>query len=220
MTDIRPTHRHKPAARRETADQLRARIPGWGADLDPKDRPSVPKRAVHQDADRRALGVPRAAAGEVAARAVGRARLPDAGVRHGPAAEGPVRGDPEALLRRYSEGRAAHWLLLVARRPRRRRGGATSAFLRHTAAGQPGHRDRGAERVHPLRALVTSRARSAPISCTSRWTRSSWPARGSPRGPVRCSARAAWPGRSRADGTRAAGQTSVTTRSRPWRFAR
>ena len=28
---------------RETADQLRARIPGWGADLDPADRPSYPK---------------------------------------------------------------------------------------------------------------------------------------------------------------------------------
>ena len=27
----------------DTADQLRARIPGWGVDLDPKDRPSVPK---------------------------------------------------------------------------------------------------------------------------------------------------------------------------------
>ena len=27
----------------ETPDQLRARIPGWGADLDPKDRPSVPR---------------------------------------------------------------------------------------------------------------------------------------------------------------------------------
>ena len=25
------------------SDELRARIPGWGADLDPKDRPSVPK---------------------------------------------------------------------------------------------------------------------------------------------------------------------------------
>ena len=29
--------------REQTADQLRARIPGWGVDLDPKDRPSVPK---------------------------------------------------------------------------------------------------------------------------------------------------------------------------------
>ena len=27
----------------ETADDLRARIPGWGVDLDPKDRPSVPQ---------------------------------------------------------------------------------------------------------------------------------------------------------------------------------
>src|SRR4029450_9615665 len=27
----------------ETADDLRARIPGWGADLNPTDRPSVPK---------------------------------------------------------------------------------------------------------------------------------------------------------------------------------
>jgi hypothetical protein len=27
----------------ESPEQLRARIPGWGADLDPKDRPSVPK---------------------------------------------------------------------------------------------------------------------------------------------------------------------------------
>ena len=25
------------------AEELRARIPGWGADLDPKDRPSVPR---------------------------------------------------------------------------------------------------------------------------------------------------------------------------------
>lgn len=31
------------ALRTESADELRARIPGWGADLDPKDRPSVPR---------------------------------------------------------------------------------------------------------------------------------------------------------------------------------
>src|ERR687886_1108970 len=28
---------------RETPEQLRSRIPGWGADLDPADRPSYPK---------------------------------------------------------------------------------------------------------------------------------------------------------------------------------
>src|SRR3954447_589126 len=33
---------HKPPIA-ESSDELRARIPGWGADLDPKDRPSVPK---------------------------------------------------------------------------------------------------------------------------------------------------------------------------------
>ena len=33
---------HKPPAA-ETSEQLRARIPGWGVDLDPKDRPSHPK---------------------------------------------------------------------------------------------------------------------------------------------------------------------------------
>ena len=27
----------------ESSDELRARIPGWGADLDPADRPSVPR---------------------------------------------------------------------------------------------------------------------------------------------------------------------------------
>ena len=31
------------APQRETSEQLRARIPGWGVDLDPADRPSVPK---------------------------------------------------------------------------------------------------------------------------------------------------------------------------------
>src|SRR5829696_5627887 len=30
-------------AHTDTAEQLRARIPGWGVDLDPKDRPSVPQ---------------------------------------------------------------------------------------------------------------------------------------------------------------------------------
>lgn len=33
----------KPALR-ESAEALRARIPGWGADLDPADRPSYPPR--------------------------------------------------------------------------------------------------------------------------------------------------------------------------------
>jgi hypothetical protein len=33
----------------ETPEQLRERIPGWGADLDPKDRPSVPMLQFQKD---------------------------------------------------------------------------------------------------------------------------------------------------------------------------
>jgi hypothetical protein len=38
----------------ESSDQLRARIPGWGADLDPADRPSVPRELLEP---RRSSGV-------------------------------------------------------------------------------------------------------------------------------------------------------------------
>ena len=34
---------------RESSDQLRARIPGWGVDLDPRDRPSNPKLRFQDD---------------------------------------------------------------------------------------------------------------------------------------------------------------------------
>lgn len=37
-------------ANNESADQLRARIPGWGADLDPADRPNVPRERFDPDA--------------------------------------------------------------------------------------------------------------------------------------------------------------------------
>jgi hypothetical protein len=33
----------------ETSEQLRARIPGWGADLNPEDRPAVPKLQWQED---------------------------------------------------------------------------------------------------------------------------------------------------------------------------
>jgi hypothetical protein len=33
----------------EPSESLRARIPGWGADLDPEDRPSVPKLQWQDD---------------------------------------------------------------------------------------------------------------------------------------------------------------------------
>ena len=36
----------------ETPEQLRARIPGWGVDLDPADRPSHPKLHCAPDTTR------------------------------------------------------------------------------------------------------------------------------------------------------------------------
>src|SRR3954453_14389485 len=41
--DIPAAYLPQDRPQRETPEQLRARIPGWGADLDPADRPSVPR---------------------------------------------------------------------------------------------------------------------------------------------------------------------------------
>ena len=95
----------------ETPDQLRARIPGWGVDSDPKDRPSVPRErfdptGAHWDfPERQPERVPRE-------RSIEHAFLtPVFGTTC------PPKGLPGAIRRfafRYSEGRAAHWLLLIA----------------------------------------------------------------------------------------------------------
>jgi hypothetical protein len=100
-------------APRETADQLRARIPGWGADLDPKDRPSTPKLQYQDDLtgahwefpERQPEKWPRE-------RSVEHAFLtPVFGTAQPPKGlSGAIRKFSYA---RYSEGRAAHWLLLV-----------------------------------------------------------------------------------------------------------
>jgi len=98
----------------ESSEELRARIPGWGADLDPADRPAVPKErfdpersGAHWDfPERQPEKWPRE-------RSIEHEFLP------------PVFGTscpPKGLsgmLRKYSyakysEGRAAHWLLLIA----------------------------------------------------------------------------------------------------------
>ncbi|WP_134767636.1 hypothetical protein [Nocardioides sp. 1609] len=98
----------------ETSEQLRARIPGWGVDLDPADRPQVPR-------ERRDLDLPGV-----------RWRFPERqpelqprerSIEHGTLP--PVYGTAQPLhglsgtirrlaYRRYSEARAAHWLLLMA----------------------------------------------------------------------------------------------------------
>jgi len=98
----------------ETSDQLRARIPGWGADLDLADRPSVPRErsdlpptGAHWDfPDRQPERWPRE-------RSIEHAFLtPVFGTSC------PPRGLSGALrklaYRRWSEARAAHWLTLIA----------------------------------------------------------------------------------------------------------
>lgn len=99
----------------ESSAELRARIPGWGADLDRKDRPSVPKELAPDPErsgahwtfpERQPEQWPRE-------RSIEHQMLP------------PVFGTscpPKGLsgvirkysYKKYSEGRAAHWLLLLA----------------------------------------------------------------------------------------------------------
>ena len=98
----------------ESPEQLRARIPGWGVDLDPKDRPSVPKLQFREDLsgahwgeipDRQPEKWPRE-------RSIEHAQLtPVFGTSCPPKGlSGAIR---RLSYRRYSEGRAAHWLLLI-----------------------------------------------------------------------------------------------------------
>lgn len=99
----------------ESSAELRARIPGWGADLDHKDRPSVPKELPADPERSGAHWV-----------------FPERQVEKWPRERSvehqmltPVFGTscpPKGLsgvirkysYKKYSEARAAHWLLLLA----------------------------------------------------------------------------------------------------------
>ncbi|MER1995109.1 MAG: hypothetical protein ABTA24_01240 [Arthrobacter sp.] len=97
-----------------TAEELRARIPGWGADLNPLDRPSVPKlqfdpgrTGAHWDfPEQQDETYPRE-------RSIEHERLTPV---FGTAV--PLKGVSGVMrryaYRRYSEARAAHWLILLA----------------------------------------------------------------------------------------------------------
>jgi hypothetical protein len=97
----------------ESAAALLARIPGWGADLDPKDRPSYPREqpgivtGAHWDfPERQPEKWPRERSVEHAdLTPVFGTSTPPAGV------SGAIR---KYAYAKYSEGRAAHWLLLIA----------------------------------------------------------------------------------------------------------
>ncbi|SFN42693.1 hypothetical protein [Mycetocola miduiensis] len=100
--------------RRESNDDLRARIPGWGADLDPKNRPAVPRErfdpaatGAHWDfPDRQPEKWPRERSVEhKMLTPVFGTTVPPRGV------SGVLR---KYAYREYSEGQAAHWLILLA----------------------------------------------------------------------------------------------------------
>src|ERR1700710_1135752 len=96
-----------------SSDDLRARIPGWGVDLDPADRPSVPKLQFHEDLSGARWEFPeRQAENWPRERSIEHKFLtPVFGTACPPKA---LSGDIRKLsYRKYSEGRAAHWLLLL-----------------------------------------------------------------------------------------------------------
>jgi hypothetical protein len=98
----------------EPIESLRARIPGWGADLDPADRPSVPRESLTWRPEGAVPGVPEQQPhGEGRERSIEHADLtPVFGTAQ------PLTGLSGAVRRlayaRWSEARAAHWLVLVA----------------------------------------------------------------------------------------------------------
>lgn len=107
-----PYTAEKPS-RALTSDELRARIPGWGADLDPADRPSVPRERLSPGDTGAHWAFPEAQ-DELAPRerSIEHAMLtPVFGTT------APLKGLSGVIRRfaysRYSEGRAAHWLLLI-----------------------------------------------------------------------------------------------------------
>ncbi len=98
----------------EPIEKLRERIPGWGVDLDPKDRPSVPKLQFQDDLsgahwefpDRQPEKWPRERSIEH------KFLTPVFGTAQPPTGlAGAIRKFSYAT---YSEARLAHWLLLIA----------------------------------------------------------------------------------------------------------
>jgi hypothetical protein len=112
MTEI---SQHVPAYTQDhppvpNSDDLRARIPGWGADLDKADRPSVPKlqfleTGAHWDfPERQPEKWPRERSIEH------RFLTPVFGTAQPPSG---LSGVVRKFAYKFSEGRAAHWLILL-----------------------------------------------------------------------------------------------------------
>ena len=139
------------AHRRPSSDELRARIPGWGADLDPADRPSVPRErtdlvtGAHWDIPENQPEL------QPRERSIEHERLtPVFGTTM------PLHGVSGAVRRfayeRFSEARAAHWLLLVV-------GDRVDAIGSHASSVLGGNPDNliaesgvlGERRYHPIK---------------------------------------------------------------------
>jgi hypothetical protein len=171
----RPYVADKPA-RRPSASELRARIPGWGADLDPADRPAFPRELP--------LGQDTGAHWELPERQeelVERERS----IEHGmlPPVYGtvaPLHGASGIIRRlayqRFSEARLAHWLLLIA-------GGRVDALGAHVGAivsGRPGdpigETGIAAERMAPAGRSRADRSHRwiDPVLVTGPWIASAW----------------------------------------------
>jgi hypothetical protein len=98
----------------ESSDELRARIPGWGADLDPADRPSVPRERFAPELSGAHWEYPEEQPEKwPRERSIEHTQLPPAfGTTCPPKGlSGAIR---KFAYAKYSEGRAAHWLLLMA----------------------------------------------------------------------------------------------------------
>lgn len=150
----------------ETPEQLRARIPGWGVDLDPADRPSHPKLDYRDDLtgarwqfpERQPETFPRERSMEHQfLTPVFGTSVPLHGV------SGMLR---RVAYRRYSEATAAHWLVLIAADRVDSLGASVTSVLRGkpdnpiTETGVLGERH-----ARPVR----SRARRGRIDLTHQW---------------------------------------------------
>jgi hypothetical protein len=132
MTDLTGYTPHKPPLA-ESPEQLRARIPGWGVDLAPEDRPSHPKLDFREDLtgahwefpERQPEKWPRERSMEH------RFLTPVFGTAQPP--KGLAGAIRKLSYSRFSEARAAHWLLLVAAD----RVDATEAHLRSLLTLRP-----------------------------------------------------------------------------------
>lgn len=114
-------------------EELRARVPGWGADLDPADRPAWPKERLAPGLSGAHWEYPEEQQPrEGREKSIEHMKLPPV---FGTAQ--PLHGLSGAIRRyaydRFSEGRTAHWLLLVAGD----RVDATGAHLRSLLTTRP-----------------------------------------------------------------------------------